>query len=232
MRVRALVLVPTLLAAAGGLASCSSSSGTTASSSIPVTATDTACEVGTTTFASGPRTFAVTNKGSDVTEVYVYFEDGKKIAGEVENIGAGTSRDLKIDDLGAGTYIVACKPGQKGDGIRTTVTVTGAPSSTAVQIADREVELTAKDNTFTGMAGFSAKVGETVEFKMRNTDATSLHEFEVVTPDGATLGEIAEIKPGETGEVLITFKAAGTYTYQCLIDGHDTHGMKGTFTVS
>jgi iron uptake system component EfeO len=32
-------------------------------------------------------TFAVTNGGSKVTEFYLYGEDGKRIVGEVENIG-------------------------------------------------------------------------------------------------------------------------------------------------
>lgn len=234
MSSRALIAGASALGLAALAVGCgsSSSTGTAASDKVAVTAGDTTCVVDPTTMASGPRTFAVKNAGADVTEVYVYDAGGTKIIGEVENIGPGTSRDLKIDDLGAGTYQVACKPGQKGDGIRTTITVTGTPS-TAVKVAEREVELSAKDNTFTGMEGFSAKVGETVEFKMRNTDKDAvLHEFEVVTPDGATLGEIGETKPGETGEVTLTFKAPGTYTYQCVIEGHDAQGMKGTFTVS
>ncbi len=45
-------------------------------------------------------TFEVTNKGSKVTEVYVYGEQGgefTKVISEVENIGPGTSRDMSVD---------------------------------------------------------------------------------------------------------------------------------------
>jgi iron uptake system component EfeO len=43
---------------------------------------------------------------------------------EVENIAPGLSREL-LAELPAGTYEAACKPGMIGDGIRTTLTVTG-----------------------------------------------------------------------------------------------------------
>ena len=46
---------------------------------------------------AGSTVFAVTNKGSQVTEVYVYGKEGdsySKVIAEVENIGPGTSRDL------------------------------------------------------------------------------------------------------------------------------------------
>jgi len=88
---------------------------------VPVTATDSSCEVATTDLPSGSTTFAVSNDGEQVTEVYVYAESDR-IVGEVENIGPGTSRDLTVD-LSAGTYEVACKPGMTGDGIRVEVTV-------------------------------------------------------------------------------------------------------------
>ena len=77
----------------------------------------TSVEVARTDLDAGTSTFAVKNDGDDVTEVYVY-ADGDEVKGEVENIGPGTSRDLDVD-LTAGEYEVACKPGMKGDGIRT-----------------------------------------------------------------------------------------------------------------
>ena len=46
------------------------------------------------------------------------------VVAEVENIGPGTSRDMTAD-LAPGTYEIACKPGQTGDGIRAQLTVTG-----------------------------------------------------------------------------------------------------------
>ncbi len=88
---------------------------------------DDACKVSETELQAGGTTFAVTNDGDKVTEVYVYGEQGgafTKVVSEVENIGPGTSRDMDVD-LAAGTYEIACKPGQKGDGIRQKITVTG-----------------------------------------------------------------------------------------------------------
>ena len=84
---------------------------------------DAAKEFARTDLTSGSTTFAVTNKGTEVTEVYVYGDDDK-VMGEVENIGPGTSRDFTVD-LSAGSYEVACKPGQVGTGIRTPITVSG-----------------------------------------------------------------------------------------------------------
>ncbi len=118
------------LAAIPALAACSSSGSTSASASpsantITVSSTDNACDISTKNTKAGQTTFAVTNKGSQVTEVYVYGKEGdsySKIVAEVENIGPGTSRDMAAD-LAAGTYEIACKPGQSGNGIRVTLTV-------------------------------------------------------------------------------------------------------------
>jgi iron uptake system component EfeO len=93
------------------------------SGDLTVDATDSACKVSITDLKAGPSTFKVTNKGSKVTEFYVYAE-GDRIMGEVENIGPGLSRNLVVD-LPKGTYEGACKPGMVGDGIRQKITVTG-----------------------------------------------------------------------------------------------------------
>ena len=116
-------LAPLLVSCGGGDAGSGSGSGTT----VAVTADEKSCDVARTELDAGAVTFAVTNKGSSVTEVYVYGRDGDaydKVVGEVENIGPGTSRDLDVD-LSGGSYEVACKPGQTGDGIRTPINVKG-----------------------------------------------------------------------------------------------------------
>jgi uncharacterized cupredoxin-like copper-binding protein len=208
------------------LAGCSSKD--KAGDSVAITATDSSCEVARTQLASGSTTFAVTNKGQDVTEVYVYGGDDK-IMGEVENIGPGTSRDVTVD-LGAGSYDVACKPGQKGDGIRTEITVSGTATTQAA--AGRSVAVEGYDYGYHGMTGFSAKAGETVELTLTNTATDEQHEFEVTGPDGNVLGEIGPTDPGKTGTVVLTFSKPGTYVYECGITDHADKGMKGEFTVS
>jgi iron uptake system component EfeO len=88
---------------------------------IPIVSTATTCEVGQTQLTAGKHTFSVNNRGSEVTEVYVY-APGDKVVTEKEHIGPGTSAKFSAD-LKAGRYEIACKPGEKGSGIRQTVTV-------------------------------------------------------------------------------------------------------------
>ena len=56
------------------------------SGGLTVEATDSKCSVSQTELKAGPSTFKVTNRGSKVTEFYVYAE-GDRIMGEVENVG-------------------------------------------------------------------------------------------------------------------------------------------------
>ena len=105
---------------------------------ITVAASDTACEVSATSANAGNLTFEVTNKGTKVTEFYLYGE-GDRIMAEVENIAPGLSRKLTVAVPAAGTYQTACKPGMAGDGIRAPFTVTGgtaAPTDVDSQLAD------------------------------------------------------------------------------------------------
>jgi plastocyanin len=207
------------------LTACSNTAG---GKTVAITATDSECTVAKTDLDAGKTTFRVSNKGNDVTEVYVY-ADGDRVVTEKENIGPGTSANFSAD-LAAGHYQVACKPGQKGDGIRTDIHVSGAGGATA-KAADRDVEFQSKDYTYEGLDGLSAKAGETVKFEMDNKGPAQ-HEFEVLGPDGKAIGEIGPTGKGDDGEVVLTFDKAGTYTYVCGIADHEQRGMKGTFTVA
>ena len=111
--------------ATAGIAACSKEAPSAdGSAPIAVTASDTACTVAKTEVPAGVTVFKVTNTGSKVTEFYVYAA-GDRVMGEVENIGPGLSRELRVE-LTAGTYETACKPGMSGSGIRGTFTVTGS----------------------------------------------------------------------------------------------------------
>ena len=98
--------------------------GKSAPAEITVNASDTTCELSTTTGSTGANTFVITNNGSKVTEFYVYGE-GERVMGEVENISPGLQRKLVVQLTQPGTYRTACKPGMVGDGIRGDFTVTG-----------------------------------------------------------------------------------------------------------
>lgn len=122
-RFRAGALAASALFLPAVLAACSSDGGSSENvTAVAVSSTADACELSATSAPAGPVTFTVKNDGDETTEFYVYAEDGTTIVSEVENIGPGTSRDLKVD-LEAGTYETACKPGEAGDGIRGAFTV-------------------------------------------------------------------------------------------------------------
>jgi iron uptake system component EfeO len=127
------------VAALSALAACGDSKpspSASGDSKIAVTATDTECKVAKTDSNAGAVQFAVTNKGTKVTEFYVY-ASGDRVMGEVENIAPGVTRELLVD-LAAGTYETACKPGMTGKGLRGPFKVTGAAKSAnnASQLAD------------------------------------------------------------------------------------------------
>jgi len=111
--------------AATGIAACRKEApGADGTAPIAVTASDTACAVAKTEAPAGVTVFKVSNTGTKVTEFYVYAA-GDRVMGEVENIGPGLSRDLRVE-LTAGQYETACKPGMSGSGIRGKFTVAGS----------------------------------------------------------------------------------------------------------
>jgi len=217
----------------GALVACG---GTKADTTIAVTGTDTACDVAKTTLPAGNIRFNLTNKGKKTTELYV-LGDNDRVIDEVENIAPGLSRPLDVN-LKAGTYTLACKPGQVGDGIRQEITVTGAGGKTgaAAAKADRSIDVDATEYAFSFPVPPAITKGESIEFELENKGHEN-HEFEVLGPDGKAIGEIAAIQGGTKGDAVFKFKQAGTYTYQCLLQNdagqrHDTLGMKGTFAIA
>jgi len=137
----ALLLAPIATACTSN--STSSSAGD--EGTVTVTSTDDACEVSSTSAPSGTLVFDVTNKGSKVTEFYLYAADGTKIVGEVENIGPGIKRQL-VTRAAPGSYVTACKPGMSGKGIRADFTVKDSGQDAAVSGADQQlVDAASKD---------------------------------------------------------------------------------------
>jgi plastocyanin len=231
MRARTLLIV---LALGTSLTACSKDA-TSSADKVALEATETTCMPATTAFTSGDSiTFAVTNNGKDVTEVYVYGKGSSgefdQVVGEVENIAPSTSRDLTVT-LTAGDYQVTCKPGQKGSGIRTLIEVAGEAANPNDSF-DSEVKFVAQDNGFFGLGGFTPKLGDRIKFQLINGSASKQHEFEVFGPDGKPLGEVGPTDPAKDGEVIIEFKTAGTYTYESGIADDKAKGLKGSFTVS
>ena len=206
-----LLLAAPLLLAGAALAGCGGSGSGT---EVEVTAGDDSCELSDTELDAGSTTFAVTNDGDKVTEVYVYGEkDGAytRVVSEVENIGPGTSRDMDVD-LAAGRYEIACKPGQKGDGIREQVTVTGegGGASEGETAYDRELELTVDDDGLTGLDPATADSGEAIEFTLQN-DTDGTRTLEVVAPDGDVAAEF-DVPASDKGEAVVELTEDGDWT--------------------
>lgn len=122
-------IVPAVLTIAGIgllLAGCGAAeTPASAAGAIRVEATDSACHLASATAAAGAISFEVTNKGSQVTEFYLYGADGRVIS-EVENVSPGLTRTMTANVTAPGTYTTACKPGMQGEGIRGAFTVTAA----------------------------------------------------------------------------------------------------------
>ena len=133
--------LPALLAVAATVLSACTETATTEKSGadhrITVESSNDACDLSSTEVPSGSVTFEVENTGDQVTEFYLYGEDGERIVSEVENIGPGLTRELVVA-VPAGTYVAACKPGMEGDGIRVDLTVTDSGAAVA-PVADEEL---------------------------------------------------------------------------------------------
>jgi iron uptake system component EfeO len=138
LSVAALATIPLLAACTSNTTDSRGASG--AGGPITVTSANDSCNVSTASAPAGNLTFNVSNAGSKVTEFYLYSADGKRIVGEVENIGPGLQGKL-IVTADEGAYQTSCRPGMAGKGIRADFTVTKpsagsqAPSEDAVLIS-------------------------------------------------------------------------------------------------
>lgn len=126
MRIRSFFVAPAVVALALGVAACGGddddAGDTGGGVEVTVTGTDDACTPSSTQLAAGKTTFVFTNKAKDVSEIYV-LSDGDKVVKEVEDVISGATRKLTVTLEAGKTYKLNCKPGQKGTGIVTPITV-------------------------------------------------------------------------------------------------------------
>ncbi|SDT82314.1 iron uptake system component EfeO [Streptomyces sp. TLI_053] len=186
----------TLAVATAALAGCSQKKDDKAAAdAVKVNATDTACEVSRTTFPAGHVSIDIANKGSKVTEVYVYAA-GDKIVTERENIGPGTKATITAE-IKAGSYEVACKPGMVGDGIRQKITVTGDASAaptdprlTAAVDAYRTYAQEQADATVPAVEAFAAAIKAGELDKAKSLFAPSRIGWERTEPVAESFGDV------------------------------------------
>lgn len=117
------VATATLSACSGGGSSTPPADSPSAAGAVTVVSTDGECRLSSDSAAAGDIPFSIRNDGSGVTEFYLYQSDGVTVAGEVEDIAPGTTRELSVS-AGPGSYVATCKPGMVGDGIKVPFTVT------------------------------------------------------------------------------------------------------------
>lgn len=214
--------VLTVLCAATALTACGDDEPAPKGQQVPVTATDTSCEVTTTLFTPGAVTFTVTNRGQQATGVYVYGREGDaftKVIAEVADVPAGRTGDLRAS-LQTGTYEVACKPGRQGDGVRTRITVSddGNLASAAAEVAyDRSVTIELTDDAMNGVDALIAEPGEKLAFKVTNKTAGARTLY-VLNPEGKRVAEMKAEANG-TAETVVTLGAAGDWSLKVKGDG-------------
>ena len=230
------VSIATVAALSG--AGCSTDDGSPAAT-VRVTATDTTCALHTASVPAGTIRFAVENRGSIITEVYLLGERDR-VVNEVENIEPGEDGDFTVT-TGGGRYTVNCKPGQIGDGIRADLEVTGEPATdqlaetdpaTARGLSGFTMALTLHDEGFADQfAELVVVTGQVVTFELSN-DGTAPHALAVLAPDGVTtLARSDPIAPGATAKVPVAFAQAGTHTAADPLNDQPARGLEAMFRV-
>jgi iron uptake system component EfeO len=211
---RTLVILAASLAIAGCTSNTASKSAANGRQSIKITSDKASCTASTATAKSGTVTFDVQNKSSEVTEFYLLAADGLRIVGEVENIGPGISRNL-IVSAAPGEYFTACKPGMKGDGIRSKFTVTQG-AATAVDASTADLLKTATDQYGSYVREQIAQLSEKTETfatlyvsgddaKAREMYPAARTHWERIEPVAESLGDLdprldlreADLEPGQ-----------------------------------
>lgn len=177
------------------LAGCAEKSDAKDTDAIQITASDTACEVSKKEFPAGHVKLSVENKGSKVTEVYVYAQ-GNRIVTERENIGPGTTAGITAE-VKPGTYEIACKPGMEGAGIRQKVQATGKsaaaerdPRLEAAVAGYRTYVQTQADETLPKVEAFAAAVKKGDLEGAKKAYAVSRIGWERTEPVAESFGDI------------------------------------------
>lgn len=183
---------------------------------ISISSTSDACKASAQTAPSGNVTFSITNAGTQVTEFYLYDSDGKRIIGELENVGPGLSRDLVVT-AAPGSYKIACKPGMTGAGIRSAFTVTDSgkdvgptgATKTLLATAVTQYEAYTKDQTdqlLIGTAKFATAFAAGNEAEARKLYAPTRAHWERIEPVAESFGDLdpkldlreADLESGQT----------------------------------
>ena len=183
---------------------------------VSIKASDTACVVAQDSFESGNQTFAVSNAGSQVTEVFVYASD-ERVVGEVSDIGPSTSKRLTVA-LKPGEYEIACRPGMVGKDIRTPISVKGPSGTPSASSPELDAALATYRRYIVAQAEllqartkpFVAAVQARDISQAKSLYATAHIPYQTIVPIAQELGDLdsridARIDDVENGQVWTGF---------------------------
>ena len=83
-----------------------------------------------------------------------------------------------------------------------------------------------KPSTFSFTLSTKTVKHGTVTFKVTNDGVGLTHDFSINGKKTPVLS------PGKSATLVVTFKKAGSYTYECTVPGHAAAGMKGVLKVT
>lgn len=156
----------------------------------------TTCDLSQTSFAAGVVTFAVQNIGDTTAEFYLLKADGLGIVAEVENIGAGLTRELTAE-LAEGTYVYSCEQMDGGQPIRGELTVTEAkaavqssPEIDAAIAAYKSYVTTEAETLLAGTKAFAAAVVANDVDEAKALYAPTRTAWERIEPVAESFGDL------------------------------------------
>jgi uncharacterized cupredoxin-like copper-binding protein len=200
---------------------------------------------------AGTVIFKVTNMGKTVHDFKVCTIPSSTLldtcTGKVtKRLKAGQSATLTVVLKNEGKYEFLCTvpghasagmKGQIGIGVKVTnATATAAGTSTVKPAASsptgakctspQTTTVTVDEFDFGFRLSPSTAPCGTITFKQSNS-GQAIHDF--VVPG---VGRGDRVNPGQSTTMTATNVGPGSYQYLCTVEGHDTLGMVGTFTVS
>jgi uncharacterized cupredoxin-like copper-binding protein len=155
----------------------------------------------------------------------------------VAGCGTTTSSPIPVQTPGSSTAVATstaaatAPPTQSPTPVITPEPAPAIDFTPGTASSPRVVKLTTDDNLNFIPGLVRAAIGETVKFEVHNL-GKAVHEFMIGSladafADKEGTPEVADIGPGQTGDLTFTFKGTGPYAFACHAPGHFEHGMLG-----
>lgn len=106
----------------------------------------------------------------------------------------------------------------------------GCGDDAATPEPTQTIQVSAGEYFFTSDVVPVITAGETVRFVVTN-DGRLIHEMQVLDATGRVLGRTAELAPGESETLDVTFDEATPHQVICDVDDHLTQGQRAVFLV-